>query len=1125
MKRRTLVLLFAVVALFPLLVAPANSHEQVGLGDWYWQKPVPQGNTLYDVQFTSAANGWAVGAHGTILKTTDGGANWSVNYSRTNNYIGGAYFLDDANGWAVGSRGMIMHTTDAGAHWEIKYVSNGADVWLHAVRFASQTVGWAVGGDYYNKRGVIYRTTDGGGSWTNVTPTGTQGEMNDVFCTSASEAWVVGTKGVILHTTNTGQDWTGYQMPVNDSTPTLYSVQFTSETEGWVSGSNGALLHTVNRGVSWDIGTALAGSYLYDLQFVSPDEAWAVGEDGIVVHTINGADTWTQVNPGPLSVGCRAVFFRTATDGWIVGQGGTILHTTDGGTTWSPYKPTTDEQLNGIAVIDSNTAVAVGVTQMARTTNGGNTWTTATVHPLINLNDVAMGTAQIGWAVAKDGKVTKTTNAGASWGTIVAITNRDLWGVDAVDANTAWAVGDSTVYGTTNGGSSWDSQTLPTGAHLMDVAFLDANTGWVVGHTLDTQDAIIFRTDNGGTTWVRQAISGASPDGLNGIFIKSQTELWAVGDQEVILHTTNGGNTWTWVDSGLRYAYNLNAVTFASDNEGWIMGQLGTTLHTTDGGLTWDVAYTGSANDMLEVGFADDGTLWAVGEEGTIISSEDPDWATSPVPPVRELVPTPGDTQMLLTWNRPKGAHIAATRVLRSSSGIAVEPTPTAGQTQIYEGTAETCLDQGLTNGTTYFYTVFNRDELGRWSAPTFVACAPVEPPPGPVTGFRASSLDAQVLLAWTNPTDTDYAQTRILRSPTGFADSPAATADQTVVYQGADVTLLDESLTNGATYYYTAFAQDEDGAWSERATVSAMPMDSPPQMVRGFTAQDGEGQVLLSWAAPEEPDVVAVRVLRSETAYADGADDTSGQTILYEDSGTSCIDGGMPVGMGYYYTAFARDATGNWSRYGATARGRSVYDTSLALSSDVTLCAYGAGIWLTGNLQDDGVALPAMQGVGVWRSGNSGASWTYLGQAPYDWSRLGYRAQIVPTANSLYQMRFSGDWLHGVCTSNNVEIKVRAHLPTPMGPSTLRLRGVATISGLLLPAHSGTTALRFYRYVSSRWRLYTTRYATNTSSGGWTKYVARYRLPYRGRWYVKAYHSDADHAATYSNARYIRVL
>ena len=43
---------------------------------WFWQNPLPQGNTLLDMSFVNQNLGWAVGYNGTILKTTDGGENW-----------------------------------------------------------------------------------------------------------------------------------------------------------------------------------------------------------------------------------------------------------------------------------------------------------------------------------------------------------------------------------------------------------------------------------------------------------------------------------------------------------------------------------------------------------------------------------------------------------------------------------------------------------------------------------------------------------------------------------------------------------------------------------------------------------------------------------------------------------------------------------------------------------------------------------------------------------------------------------------------------------------------------------------------------------------------------------------
>ncbi|MBK9229235.1 MAG: hypothetical protein IPL67_19790 [Ignavibacteria bacterium] len=44
---------------------------------WFWQNPLPQGNQLQSVDFSNSEAGWAVGQYGTILRTINGGTNWT----------------------------------------------------------------------------------------------------------------------------------------------------------------------------------------------------------------------------------------------------------------------------------------------------------------------------------------------------------------------------------------------------------------------------------------------------------------------------------------------------------------------------------------------------------------------------------------------------------------------------------------------------------------------------------------------------------------------------------------------------------------------------------------------------------------------------------------------------------------------------------------------------------------------------------------------------------------------------------------------------------------------------------------------------------------------------------------
>lgn len=85
------------------------------------------------------------------------------------------------------------------------------------------------------------------------------------------------------------------------------------------------------------------------------------------------------------------------------------------------------------------------------------------------------------------------------------------------------------------------------------------------------------------------------------------------------------------------------------------------------------------------------------------------------------------------------------------------------------------------------------------------------------------------------------------------------------------------------------------------------------------------------------------------------------------------------------------------------------------------------------------------------------------------------------------------------------------------------------TVSGLLKPRHSVTalpyTRVYFYRYHQGKYRLYTSRLARNSNTSiYYTKFSRSMKLPYNGKWYTRAYHKCAKHAASWSPARYFSV-
>ncbi len=117
--------------------------------------------------------------------------------------------------------------------------------------------------------------------------------------------------------------------------------------------------------------------------------------------------------------------------------------------------------------------------------------------------------------------------------------------------------------------------------------------------------------------------------------------------------------------------------------------------------------------------------------------------------------------------------------------------------------------------------------------------------------------------------------------------------------------------------------------------------------------------------------------------------------------------------------------------------------------------------------------------------------------------------------------MRFTGKDTYLPATSPARTVTPKASVSNPVAPATMYRTRYYTVQGYLKPRHtSGTYPVRIYKYrlVAGTWRSYgyVTARASNYSS--YTKYARSIKLPYAGRWRMRAYHADAGHAATWSS-------
>jgi chitodextrinase len=276
-------------------------------------------------------------------------------------------------------------------------------------------------------------------------------------------------------------------------------------------------------------------------------------------------------------------------------------------------------------------------------------------------------------------------------------------------------------------------------------------------------------------------------------------------------------------------------------------------------------------------------------------------------------------------------ADAVGVRILRSTVGFASSASDLVNQVLATDANGITTFtDTGLTDGTTYFFTLFARDSAGNFSTPAVITAVPGIDTVAPAAlAIVATPGDSLTALTFSLPADATAA--RILRSTTAFATAPASSADQTLVFDGTGPTVTDLGLTNDVMYFYTAYARDAAGNYSPPAMVTSTPTAvtgtgggagggvgggggtdtiAPYPVVVSVVA--GNARVTLSWS--EDPDVTGVRIMRSTITYASSINDTIGQTHVYDGNALGYTDTDVANDTTYYYTVFAKDAAGNIS-------------------------------------------------------------------------------------------------------------------------------------------------------------------------------------------------------------------
>jgi photosystem II stability/assembly factor-like uncharacterized protein len=222
---------------------------------------------------------------------------------------------------------------------------------------------------------------------------------------------------------------------------------------------------------------------------------------------------------------------------------------------------------------------------------------------------------RIAWASGTGGTFLRTTDGGATWtaATVPGAEALDFRDVQGVDAATAYLLSigtgeSSRVYKTTDGGAHWTlSLANPDAADFFDgMAFWNPRHGILVGDQVDGR-MVAMATEDGGATWQRLHMPPALPG--EGAFAASGTSIAVLRDRDVwigtggkgaarVYYSADAGHTWTVAPAPLRAdasSAGIFSLAFSDARHGIAVGgdyskpneDTGNIALTSDSGRTW----------------------------------------------------------------------------------------------------------------------------------------------------------------------------------------------------------------------------------------------------------------------------------------------------------------------------------------------------------------------------------------------------------------------------------------------------------------------------------------------------------------------------------------------------------
>lgn len=280
-------------------------------------------SNLTRVYFHNENLGWICGSQGLIRKSTDGGTTWTSVSSGTSAYLADMQWLDQNNAWIAGNNNTVLKTSNGGNSWQIVNTGLTPASEYSAVHFENQLTGYLM-----TIYGAIYKTVDGGTSWSQIRNEG-QWTFRDLW--SQGEKIIIAGQGLRI-SNNGGSTWNSNLVLDHDYGQILYREPGTLWVVGEGSSGDGATYKSDDLGTTWiRINNKIRHSINSVCLAPGSQKLWLVGTYGTIFASQDDGLHWA-INYNLInSTMFKSVCAVSESKVWIVGGSGTLLRLKTGG--------------------------------------------------------------------------------------------------------------------------------------------------------------------------------------------------------------------------------------------------------------------------------------------------------------------------------------------------------------------------------------------------------------------------------------------------------------------------------------------------------------------------------------------------------------------------------------------------------------------------------------------------------------------------------------------------------------------------------------------------------------------------------------------------------------------------